>query len=686
MEIDPELQDLLPLYVTEGRRRLEHLLELAPHAGSPQVAAEAKRELHTLKGSSRMLKLRPVAELCHQGETLLQEPGATTAADLTSLLDRLDEILDELARGSAGAGKRPPGARPAAAKAAKPAAAEVRETKEAPADAHDHEGEALAEHRISAEAADHLTGAMAAIRLQALAGLHAGRRLGELAQLAEGGVTEKVPRQVLAMLAAHLRQVAGDLEAGQHQLLRHSEDQLNRLLDLQLQPLRPFLQNLARHARELARELGKEIEVVLEGGEARLDQRIASELRGAFLHLVANAVDHGIEPPEERLELGKPRVGRLEIAATSSGERVEIAVADDGAGVDAERVLEAAREAGLVAFGVDPSDAEVLQLLFLTGFSTRRQVSEVSGRGVGLDAVATTVRQLGGDVWIASEPGRGSRVLVEVPAARRGERVLVIRSGRERLALPQTAVRWLRAASPADLVAGADGPLVEVDGELRRLVSLAELLGAREPESPVLLAVQAAGAERVLAVEAVEGEEEVLVRPLGGTVPAPGLYAGIALLTSGEPVAVLSPQALTSHLPFVRRQRPPVASAPERLRVLLVEDSLVTREMERRMLEEEGFLVTAAGGAEEALGRLSEEAYDCLVTDLEMPGMDGFELTRHVRGTQRLAQLPIVVVSTRDQPADRLAGLEAGADAYVAKQSLESHKLARLIRRLGSGG
>ncbi len=683
--VDPELLDLVPLYLTESRRRLEHLLEIAPQVASAPAAAEARRELHTLKGSSRMLKLLHIADLCHNGEALLQEPEETAPAELTALLDQLNQFLDDLARGQLG---EDPGEEPSADQLPPPPewieAGPAPERR--PAEGPEVDPEALIKHRISVEGADRLTASMASMRLLSITGLATSRRLGELALLAEGGVTEALPRQVLAMLSSHLRRVASDLESNQRRLQRHAESQLSRLLDLQLQPLRPFLQSLARHARELARALGKEIEVEIEGGEARLDQRIVGELRGAFLHLVANAVDHGIEEPGRRFELGKPRAGRLHLVATSHADRVEIVVTDDGAGVDPARVLEAAREAGLLAPKAnDLVDSEALQLLFTTGFTTRREVSQVSGRGVGLDAVASVVRQLGGDVWLRSEPGRGSSVFVEVPAARRGERVLVLRCGQERLALPKSAVAWVRGAQPGDLLSGSGRILVEADGELLRVISAARLLGTEEPAAPVLVALQVAESKRVLAVEDVEGDEEVLLRPFAPSVPVPDYYTGLALLTSGEPVAVLSPRALVSHLRLARAARP-AAPSPDRLRVLLVEDSLVTREMERRMLEEEGFQVTATAGAEEALRRLGRESYDCLVTDLEMPGMDGFELTRHVRGTRTLAQLPIVMVTTRDDPGDRLAGLEAGADAYVSKQSLESHTLAGIIRRLGSGG
>jgi chemotaxis protein histidine kinase CheA/CheY-like chemotaxis protein len=657
--VDEEFQDLLPLFLTEGKRRLEHLLELAPEVGDRKAATEARRELHTLKGSSRMLQLRDIAELCHAGESLLQQEDITPAA-FTELLDQLGQHLGELARS---------------------------DEAEAAAEEETPEKEEMTDHRISVDAADRLTGSTAAIRLLTLSGMATAGRLLELAQLAHENVDEVNREQVLAMLATQLRQVGNDLEGTLHRLLQHAEGQLKRLLDLQLQPLRPYLQNLARHARELARDLNREVEVEVEGGDEKLDQRIAQELQGAFLHLVRNAVDHGIEPPDERLRAGKPRVGKVSISASSLGDRVEIVVSDDGAGVDPERILEVGRERGLVRSEVSNlSEVEMLQLLFTTGFSTRRDVSEVSGRGVGLDAVSTLVRQLGGDIWMDSKPGRGSSVFVSVPAARRGERVLILRSGFERLALPKSNVRWVRAGGHHNLVVGDGGLLADIDGDLMRVVALPDLLGLGEmPAQPVLIDIQASGVDRILAVEEVEGEAEVLVRPFAAGVPAPACYSGVALLPSGEPVAVLAPRALINQAVLAPRRSLP-ASQPERLRVLLVEDSLVTREMERRMLEDEGFLVTATAGAEEALGRLGEETYDCVVTDFEMPDMDGLELTRKVRGMERLAQLPIIIVSTRDQPGDRLAGLEAGADAYVTKQALEAAKLAAIIRRLGSGG
>jgi chemotaxis protein histidine kinase CheA/CheY-like chemotaxis protein len=484
------------------------------------------------------------------------------------------------------------------------------------------------------------------------------------------------------MVSSALRQLATEVDANQRRLLQRAEEQLDALLALQLQPLRPFLLSLARHTRELAQTLGKDVQVELEGGEARLDRRISSELHGAFLHLVRNAVDHGVEAPERRRAAGKPERGRVRITATSLGERVEITVADDGAGIDPREVVAAAKRAGLIAADAEPTDTQALQLVLRAGFSTRQRVSELSGRGVGLDAVSGAVRRLGGEIWIESTPGAGTRVHVVVPAARRGERVLVLRVGFSRLALVRSAVAAISRVEPEALVASQGQWLVRLGERLVPVLRLSDMLGEEPVDEPVLLEVQAVGVSRYLVVGEVEGVEEVLVRPFSSLVPAPALYTAVALLASGEPVPVLSTRALGEFRP--EGAAPARGTVrPVRLRVLLVEDSLVTREMERRLLEDEGFDVTAVPGAREALHELAEGTFDCVVTDIEMPDMTGLELTRKLRGMDRFAHLPILVVSTLDRPEDRLAGLQAGADAYLSKQELQAHKIGAVIRRLG---
>ena len=685
--MDPEFADLIPLFVGEARGRTERLAELAGRLElDPQAAAEARRELHTLKGAGRMLRLAPLAELCHAAEDALQTVRPGSGRLLTRVVDRLAAMVDAVGRGETPAPPADLGALlalqpPEPAAAAPEGAAAPPPTAAEPAAKRTLGGELRLEPATVDAMADRAT----RLRILALGAEQFVRRIGELARLADGGAREGEPARVLAVLASTLHRLAAEMDAGQKRLHRSAEEQLEALLALQVQPLRGFLLSLARHARELAASLGREVDVDLRGEDTRLDRRIVLELEDALLHLIRNAVDHGIEPPAKRQEKGKPRAGRIRIEAAAAGNRVRLAITDDGAGIDPARVCEAAVAGGFIdakaAEGLSREDA--LRLLFTPGLSTRGAVSELSGRGVGLDVVATAAARVGGEAVIRSEPGRGTTVEVEVPVARRGEEVLLVRTGVLHLALPAAAVRRVDRL-PAAQVVERDGRCLARMGErLIPFVPLQRLSGGEAGGEQLLIQGEHAGQSLALAVDAVEGGEEVLVRPLAAAAAAGQAFDGVALLASGQPVGVLSLKALArAELGLGGGARPPRA-ASRKLRVLLVDDSLVTREMERRLLEDSGFDVVGAGDAAEALAQLGEGGFDCLVTDIEMPGMNGFELVRHLRAVPALAQLPVVVVSTRDRPEDRLAGLEAGADAYLTKQGLDASELASLLRRLG---
>jgi len=684
--IDPDLADLVPLFVAEAHGRLERLATLAPRLDEDAAAAgEVRRELHTLKGAGRMLRLAALAELCHAAEGALQPPRPGVARLATRVVDRLAAMVDALARGEApspdpsllgvlrGEILEEP---PAAPAEAAPTPAETVAPPSPPA--------AGGELRLDAAAIDELADRATRMRILTLGATHHLGALYELARLAEQGVYEPQPRQVLAVLATTLRRQTVELERAIQRQLRNADAQLEKLLGMQVQPLRPVLQALARHARELARSLGRDIEVTLGGEDTHLDRRITGELEEALLHLVRNAVDHGIEDPAARERAGKPRTGRVRIEARPAGRLVCLSISDDGAGIDPVKVGEAALAAGVVDASqlAAMSRDEVLRLVFLPGLSTRREVSEVSGRGVGLDAVAAVAERAGGGATIASQPGAGTTVTIEVPVSRRGEEVLLVRVGGLRLAVPAAAVQRLdRIERPA--IVERDGQcFAALHGALVPFFPLAKALGEEPAPTQLLLQGEMHGQPVRVAVDAVEGGEEVLVRPPARAAGVGPLLEGVALLASGQPVGVLSTRAMAPRERPLHPAAAPVRPAPRRLRVLLVDDSLVTREMERRLLEDAGFEVALAGDAAEALAQLGERTFDCLVTDIEMPGMDGFELTRHIRTMPHLAQTPVVVVSTRDRPEDRLRGLEAGADAYITKQGLDATELSSTVRRL----
>jgi chemotaxis protein histidine kinase CheA len=708
--VDPELADLVPLFVEEARDRIERLSSSLPRLGSDaQALVEAKRELHTIKGAGRMLQLGSIAELCHAAEEVIAAGRPGFAHLLTRVVDVLSAMVETVSQGGepalapdlldllAGRGEPPPPAlaetspappAPPAPKIADPPAPAPPPTAATPAFAGDiRPSPAVAgDIRVDALSLDAIAERATQVRIMALGAHPIVERIYDLARLAEEGLHEPQPTQVLAVLATMLRRVAVELEGSQRRLIRSADEQLEKMLALQLQPLRGSLLSLARYARELARSLHREVEVEVSGEETRLDRRIARELDEALLHLVRNAVDHGIEPPAARLARGKPRAGRIRIAAATGGARVRLRIEDDGGGIDTARVLERAVKVGLVDATLAPglARADILRLLFAPGFSTRQDVSEISGRGVGLDVVATVINRLGGEVFLDAQEGRGMTVEVEVPVARRGELVMLVRVGQLRLCLPAAAVRRAVRIESRAVVERDGRTLAQLgDDRLVPFVPLFRLYGQPTPERQLLLLGAASGQELAIAVEDVLGEQEVLVRPITRAVPTDRLLEGVALLATGEPVGVLSPNVLVQKeymraVPLARE-----VAVARRVRVLLVDDSLVTREMERRLLEDAGFQVVVAGDADEALSRLGEESFECLVTDIEMPGMDGFELTAHLRGIDHFAQLPIVVVSTRDRPEDRLKGLKSGADAYLTKQSLDAGELVDLVRRLG---
>jgi chemotaxis protein histidine kinase CheA len=751
--VDPEFADLVPLFVEEARDRIERLATFVPQMdGDGQAVVEVKRELHTLKGAGRMLQIAPLAELCHSAEEVLQAAPPGLIALLTRTIDELSGMVEAVSRGEEPArdldfldlllrAAAPPTPGAAAALSAAGAAGAPKKTKKAkepepapepekPEPAPEPESEALPETemddglpsgayaedgagkgaekaavpspgvkaatlggdiRVDTSSLDAVAERATQVRIMALAGRQVVERIYELARLAEEGLHEPQPTQVLAVLSTMLRRVAVELEGGQRRLIRSSEEQLDKMLSLQLQPLRGSLISLARHARELARTLGREVEVELEGEDTRLDRRITRELDEALIHLVRNSVDHGIEPPAVRAARGKPEAGRLQIRASAEGPRVRLVIQDDGRGIDFDGVIRRAVSIGLVDAGSAGrmGKEEALRLLFSPGFSTRKQITDISGRGIGLDVVANVVNRVGGEVFVDSEPGKGTTFRVEVPVARRGEAVMLLRVGQIRLALPSSVARRATRLSP-DQILEREGRtfavLADSAGRSDRLVPFVPLARLyRQPAEDVQLLIEgmASGQPLALAVDDVEGEQEVLVRPITRKVATDRLLEGVALLASGEPVGVLSPAVLAQReylraLPAAQEK----AVAVRRVRILLVDDSMVTREMERRLLEDAGFHVSAASDAQEALTLLAEEPFDCVVTDIEMPGMDGFELTAHLRGMEHFAQLPIIVVSTRDRPDDKLRGLKVGADAYLTKQSLDAGELVDLVRRL----
>jgi len=667
-----DVDDLLPLFLDEAGSRLDRLAILLGAAPEdPDAAVQVRRELHALKGAARLMGLSELADLCHQAEDCMVGEGVTGIDDARTIVEGVAEIVDALHDPSA-----------------TPATDQTVTSPEVPPTGERAIRGGSGELRVATEIVDGLAERSARMRITARAGGAPVQRLFELASMAERGHAQASPELVLAELGASLRRAALEIEATTKTLHRLSEEQLDSALRLQVQPLRPFLRTLARHTRELAGSLGKEVRVTTSGGGVQLDRRILEAVREAALHLAHNAVDHGVEDAQTRARSGKRPEGRIHFGAEADGDRVQLIVWDDGCGIDPDAIVKVAVERGLI----NPSAAAKLsaddsyQLLQLPGFTTRNLATDVSGRGIGLDAVAASFRAIGGDIWIRSALGEGTRVTVEVPVARRGERVLVVQVGEHVLAFPASAVRSFSRLRPEMVFTDEGRTFVRQGQSTIGAVFLASLFGGRESAHAILVETTIAGSATAIVVDAILGEEEVFVRTLPGVAGAPSTVTGVALLSTGRPVAVLSLQRLGPlDLGESGQRHSPNEIGQTALQVLLTDDNDATREMMRRLLEDAGFIVTPVESAEEALRLIELEPFDCVVTGVELPGLSGIELTRRVRSSDLFSDLPVVVVSTRDLPADRLAGLEAGADAYLTKQGLEPEHLAGLIHRIAGG-
>jgi chemotaxis protein histidine kinase CheA len=669
MTSGPADDDLIPMFCDEAHDRLERLAVLLDQVVTDNEARlRARRELHALKGASRMMDLAAISDLCHRAEELLEHPTDLNLPDLTGIHDRLSSMVAGLVK----SGDR------RVRDAVDPTLETAHGAREGPTAGLVPPSDGM---RMRAEVLDLVTERSARLRVLSIAAGGVVERLYGLARLAERGSHERSPAEALGALATSLRELAVEFESGQRRVQRLAERLLDTLLRLQVQPLRPILLSLGRHARQLADTMGKQVRVSVAGGETQLDRRTIDALQEAFLHVVRNAVDHGIEPPGERESAGKAGRGTIMLRATAEGDRVRILVADDGRGIDPDEILDIALARGEVPPELAEAleEEEILQLLFRPGFSTQQEVDQMSGRGIGLDAVAAAVQRVGGDLQIRSRAGEGTTVTVDVPATRRGERVLLLKIGGSLVAMPAAGVRSFRRLSEEMVHSDGGRRSVRLAADSVPLLGLSESLGLPPIQAGTVIEVVVTGLQAAVAADSVVGEEEVFLRPVASRSGVPEIFDSIALLGNGRPVPVLAPQRLSSISSAFDSNRGSQSPSPQ-VRVLLVDDSSATREMIRGLLENAGLVVTAVGSSEAALRELEQQDFDCLVTDIELPGADGLELTRRVRSSSRLVDLPVIVLSTRDQPQDRRAGMDAGAHAYLTKQELDARELVALVR------
>ncbi len=460
------------------------------------------------------------------------------------------------------------------------------------------------------------------------------------------------------------------------------------LRDLRMVPASQVLEPLRRTVREVSARLNKDVTLDLTGGDVRLDRRILDALKDPLLHLVRNAIDHGLESTAERRAVGKPEAGRLAVRVEPRGTRIALVVEDDGAGLSPERVRATAVRRGLLTAeaAAKLSDAQAARLVFQPGFSTREQVTATSGRGVGLDVVQATAQRLQGSVDVSFTPGQGTRFTVDLPLSLAAALGLLVRTGTTVSAIPSDCVNRVLRLKPDEVGTVAGRVVARVDGEQLTFLPLAESIGL--PRLPMALdsgklqtaALLTVGDDKVLfAIDEVVGQQEIVVRSLGRHVQGVRHLAGAAVLDDGRVVPVLNATEL------VRAARPETRSASTqstRPRILVCDDALTTRFAMKSLLEIAGYPVVTAADGEEAWGVLERSPCQLVVSDWQMPRLDGVGLARRIKAHPVLNRMPIILVTSLDSPEDRAAGLEAGADGYLVKREVERGKLLELVRQL----
>jgi two-component system chemotaxis sensor kinase CheA len=494
----------------------------------------------------------------------------------------------------------------------------------------------------------------------------------------------------LQRLTRQLDGLTASLRADRKALDQVAEPLEAEVLRSRMMPFAEACEGLERAVRDVAQGAGKDVDLNIEGGEIEIDRSVLEDIKNPLLHLVRNAVDHGIESSAARVAAGKPLRGTITISAALRNGRVEIVVADDGRGLDLEAIRQQARKRDLT---VPADDQEVARLVFAPGFSTASIITTLSGRGVGLDVVKTGVEARRGRVDVAFEVGRGTRFVIVVPLTLTRLRTLLVRAGGQIYAFDSADVRNLLRVGTDRLRMMEGRDVLTFDGSPVPVFPLTEILGQPTHEVPrvagkVPVVVLGTASERAaFSVDELLAEQEVVIKDLGPRLRGVRNVVGATILATGRIALILDAADLMAKaLGNAPSQALSVALAEQpteaKKRLLVVDDSVTTRTLVKTILDAEGYSVTAAADGMEAWQILQEKGADLVVSDVEMPRMDGFALTEAIRGSARLRDLPVILMTALETEKDRLHGMEAGATAYLLKSAFDQTNLVQAIRQI----
>jgi two-component system, chemotaxis family, sensor kinase CheA len=615
--------------------------DAAAHSGCAEIA----RVLHTIKGEARLLGLAPIADIAHGLEELVTriESEGVRSDLVAAVLAGLDEI------------QRAVGTEvlPAAEGLASPPEASAVDV------------------RVPVERLQNLTDMATQL---ALAQARTSALLLDFEQL-ESEVDGRAAARI-RHLVLRVREQARATDVMSTELLDH-------LRTLQLVRLSDGLVRYPRAVRELGVDLGKQVRLDLDVGSVEIDRGVLDELHEPLLHLLRNAVDHGCERPDVRQAAGKPPTCTIELRARIRGLTLLLTVQDDGAGISLDAVDRAARRRGLVDDEASVAAEDLASLVFAPGFSTRANADQVSGRGIGLDAVKQRVERIGGRIALETWTGRGTRFSMQLPVSSMQLKALAVRVETIELALPMDSVLEVLDRDRVTVERPGDAPAFRWMDHLVALHDLGEIIGLeRSTASGHVLVIEPSPAAVPfgLVVDRVLGERQVLHRAKGQFLAGSRYLRDVGISSDGETMVVLDPGAFGTHVPRSGPTARPSRGAS--IHVVVADDSEVTRDLVTKLIRERGHRVTEAVNGEDAWTKILEHRPDVIFTDLEMPLLDGFGLLERVRASTEHRDTPVVVLSTRGGADDIRRASELGGSAYLVKSSFDETKLDRVLARL----
>jgi len=737
-------EQLLPIFLEEAQDQLRELTvqlrlwrgDLASDAQPHAIA----RLLHTFKGNARMAGAMNLGEFTHLLESRVEDvlrAGAATPAfidEIESGCDTLAQVTERLRNGESAVIEPPPVA-PGESGVAPASAIAV--SLDAERDHHDADtGAQRASLRVRADLIDRLVNeagelSIARARIEgemlSLKGslldltenvIRLRRQLREIEIQAEGQIQARVaqahdgqadfdPLELdrftrFQELTRFMAESVNDVATVQQNLLKNLDDanaaivaqaRLNRglqqeLMGVRMMPFASQAERLFRIVRQTAKELGKRANFDIVGGQVELDRSVLDKMMAPLEHMLRNAVTHGVETRAERVAAGKSEIGEITVALAHEGNEIILSMADDGRGLDRERIRARAVEMDMLEPGMEADDGLLYDLIFRPGFSTAGEVSQLAGRGVGMDVVKTEVGELGGRIEILSQPGHGTTFRLYLPLTLAVTQTLLMRVGSNIYAVPSTMIEQVLEFKEGPLSEVRQKGEIEWKGNSYPLYFLPHLLGdagaTPEIQRRYWILLLRSGSQRVaVQVDELRGNQEVVVKNIGAQLSRVVGIAGATVLGDGEVVLILNPVALASRATMVSVQSAvPVSGAPVETAVaalptvMVVDDSLTVRKITSRLLTREGYQVVLAKDGVDALEQLLEVVPDVVISDIEMPRMDGFDLVRNIRADKRLGALPVIMITSRTAAKHRNYALEIGASHYLGKPYDEDELLS----------